>query len=80
MERWWPMRLPQRVLMMCELLLLPLRAASMAVELVVGLGIVAAVALAWGIHAGMVPQAVAGRLLGSAGAGILAMLRAQGLY
>ena len=80
MEAWWPLRLPMRILAAAELLLLPLRAVSMAAELVLAIVAVAALATGFALYEKLIPDAQVEAVLAEAGRHTLTILRHQGLY
>lgn len=80
METWWPLRLPQRVLLAAQMALLPLRTLALALEILVLAGFLGGAALLVATYTHQIPEDTIRTALNEAGARALSVLRSQGIY
>lgn len=79
-DGWWASRLAGRLMWMLQALLVPLRAAVLALEAVALAAALALAAAAAGIWSGAVPASRVEAAVAGLGARALEALRSQGIY
>ena len=80
MEPWWPLRLPQRLFLILNLALGPIRLAAMLSEILLAGLIFAAILVGWAIYTKAIPESQVERVIATLGTHILSILRQQGVF
>jgi hypothetical protein len=79
-ETWWPFRLIRRWQNAIEILLIPLRILALLLEIIIGLGFLASLAIAYGVYTHKIPEALVIGVLNDIGGQALPILKAQGIF
>jgi hypothetical protein len=77
---WWPLRLIRREQNVVEILLIPIRILALLIEILIGLGFLATIAIAYGIYKHKIPESSLIAVLNNVGDQALGILKAQGVY
>ena len=80
METWWPLRLPQRMLYVATLALVPLQFVALATEIALALVVAAAIGLLAAVYTHAIPDATTAAVMADAGKRLTEILHAQGVY
>ncbi len=80
METWWPLRLPQRILYVATLAMLPLQFVALATEIALALLVAAGITLGVAVYTHAIPDATTAAILNDVGKRLTEILHVQGVY
>lgn len=80
MEQWWPLRFFQRIWLITNILLTPLKVLSMLAEIISASIVIGAFYIGWAIYTGRINEDTIAPYLATAATHVTSILHHQGIW